>query len=103
MKKILVTGATGFIGNYVIGILLKKNYSVIATSLSVEKARKYDWYDRVEYTPLDLHKTSTQVNYYKLLGQPDMLLHLAWEGLPNYKSAFHIEENLPRHIHFLEN
>jgi len=31
------------------------------------------------------------------------MIHLAWEGLPNYKEAFHAEETLPRHYRFIEN
>ena len=31
------------------------------------------------------------------------MIHLAWEGLPNYKAAFHIETNLPGHFAFLTN
>src|SRR5205085_3838924 len=34
---------------------------------------------------------------------PDLAIHLAWEGLPNYKSAFHEEVNYPRHLAFLSN
>jgi dTDP-6-deoxy-L-talose 4-dehydrogenase (NAD+) len=32
-----------------------------------------------------------------------MIIHLAWEGLPNYKSLFHFESNLNRHYVFLKN
>ena len=31
------------------------------------------------------------------------MIHLAWEGLPNYKSSFHEEINLPRHLALLTN
>lgn len=35
------------------------------------------------------------------LGNPDVVIHLAWGGLPNYGSAHHLEEELPRHEAFL--
>src|SRR6185369_16423277 len=35
------------------------------------------------------------------LGHPDVLLHLAWDGLPNYRSPHHFEQELPRHYTFL--
>jgi nucleoside-diphosphate-sugar epimerase len=103
MKKVLVTGATGFIGNYVLHELLKQQYHVIATSASPEKAKSRDWYEKVEYIPLDLKNLFPADNYYQYFNKPDLLIHLAWEGLPNYKAAFHEEENLPRHFAFLKN
>jgi nucleoside-diphosphate-sugar epimerase len=103
MKKVLVTGATGFIGNYVIDELLKKKYEVVATSLSPEKARSAKWYDKVKYISFDLRTVTEQKNYYTLFDRPDILIHLAWEGLPNYKSDFHLEKNLPRHYTFIKN
>ena len=39
-EKVLVTGATGFIGNYVIEELLKHNLEIIATSSNEEKAKQ---------------------------------------------------------------
>lgn len=35
------------------------------------------------------------------LGNPDVLLHLAWDGLPNYRSLHHFEQELPRQYAFL--
>lgn len=103
MKKVLVTGATGFIGNYVIQELLKRKIHVVATSFSLEKAQTLPWYKQVTYIPFDLKTVSSEKNYFHFFDEPDLLIHLAWEGLPNYTSSFHIEENLPRHAAFLQN
>jgi dTDP-6-deoxy-L-talose 4-dehydrogenase (NAD+) len=39
---------------------------------------------------------------FDLMGQPGVLIHLAWGGLPNYKSLHHFEEELPAHYRFLK-
>jgi len=103
MAKILVTGATGFIGNYVVEALLKHNCAVIATSLSAEKAKTFSWYNRVTYVPFDIRQFDTNTNYAAYFNNPDAVIHLAWEGLPNYKSLFHFEDNLPAHYALLKN
>jgi len=103
MRKILVTGATGFIGNYVVKELLKNNYNVIASSFSAEKARSFPWFSQVRYIPFDLASFDQTTDYYAFFDHPDTIIHLAWEGLPNYKAAFHYEINLPRHFSFLQN
>lgn len=103
MKKILVTGATGFVGDHVIKRLLAKGFSVVATSASAEKAAGYSWYRQVEYKPFDLRAVSENGDYHSFFNKPDALIHLAWEGLPNYKSEFHLQDNLPRHLRFIKN
>lgn len=103
MKKVLVTGATGFIGNYVVEELLRKGYHVIATSSSEEKAVRENWFSKVTYKPLEFSNFDGEVNYFEYFDDPDLLIHLAWKGLPNYKSDFHIKENLPHDIRFLKN
>ena len=103
MKRILVTGATGFIGEHVIEYLLKTDHRVMATSAHAEKAATRSWFGAVDYIPLDFGQLQTGINYYDYFRQPDLLIHLAWEGLPNYKSDFHREVNLPRHLFFLTN
>lgn len=97
--KILVTGSTGFIGQHVVRWLVNHNYEIIATGTSEEKARKFDWYDKVKFIPCDYFTTTT--NYYELFEKPDLLIHLAWKGLPNYMERFHMEENLPVEMKFL--
>jgi len=103
MKKILVTGATGFIGNYVIPQLLRQHCQVIASSSNIEKAKAASWFSEVTYIPFDLRDFKEDTNYAAYFGFPDAMIHLAWEGLPNYKAAFHVEENLPRHFAFINN
>ena len=99
--KILVTGATGFIGNHVINRLLEEGCKVIATSRNPEKARFFSWFKRVCYIPLDINKQ--RENYYSFFKGPNLLIHLAWDGLPNYKDLFHFEKNLLSNHFFLKN
>lgn len=103
MKHVLVTGATGFIGNYVIEELLKRGCRVTATSANAEKARSFAWFTSVQYIPFRLNDFNASANYVEFFGNPDTLIHLAWEGLPNYRADFHVQENLPRHQAFLHN
>ena len=103
MKKVLVTGATGFIGNYVVDELLRRGCTVIATSHDEKKAAGANWFAKLKYIPFDLRGVDPEINYYEFFDRPDAMIHLAWEGLPNYKDSFHIEENFPRHKRFLKN
>lgn len=103
MQKVLVTGATGFIGNYVVEELLQRNYHVITSSANEANARGKSWFTKTDYRPLDLKFLKEAVNYYDFFGAPDILIHLAWQGLPNYKDNFHLEQNLPAHKAYLEN
>src|SRR5689334_12298991 len=107
MKKILVTGATGFIGNYVIKKLVEQNnrrdFQIIASSSNALKAKTCWWMNEVIYIPCDLTQINVSINYFDFFEQPDLMIHLAWEGLPNYKDSFHLENNLPRHYAFLKN
>jgi nucleoside-diphosphate-sugar epimerase len=101
--KILVTGATGFLGNYLINDLLTHGIEVIATSRSEDKARTCNWFSQVEYVPFDINDSEkTDVDLFQYFKLPDKLIHLAWEGLPNYKELFHIERNLIPNYYFLK-
>lgn len=102
MKKILVTGATGFIGRYVVAELVKHNCTVIATASS-EKNRDVGQQKEVIFIPFDFRDYDAHVNYYDFFLEPEIMIHLAWEGLPNYKALFHFEENLSGHYALLKN
>ena len=55
MTKILVTGATGFIGHHVVKWLGERGYAVIATGTSEEKANKFAWFRPVTVLPWDYY------------------------------------------------
>jgi dTDP-6-deoxy-L-talose 4-dehydrogenase (NAD+) len=98
--KVLVTGATGFIGYYVIHQLLNRNAEVIATSSSEEKARNKDWYTKVKFVQYRIDDKGNDNLFSKFLN-PDIIIHLAWEGLPNYKELYHFEKNLMPQYFFI--
>lgn len=98
--KVLVTGANGFIGKYVVDCLLKKNVKVIATSLNAEDSAPAE---NIVYINYDLAKRKDDVDLYTFFHCPDALIHLAWEGLPNYTKEYHLTKNLSNHIAFTNN
>ena len=102
LLRVLVTGATGFIGNYVIQKLLTyNNIEIITTSRNVEKAKKLIWFDETKYIQCDLNESKKK--FYAFFNKPDLLIHLAWEGLPNFKELYHIERNLYTNYNFIKN
>ena len=97
--NVLVTGATGFIGHQVVRALLERGHQVTALARDEEKARSMSWWHEVRFIALDLHGNA---NVAEVLGIPDVLIHLAWPGLPNYKALFHFEKNLPSDYRFIK-
>lgn len=101
--NVLVTGATGFIGNHLIEELLKRGIAVVATSSNIEKATHFSWFNKVKYIEFDFNNLNENENYFTFFQSPDALIHLAWQGLPNYTSDFHLKVNLPLQKLFLSN
>jgi len=100
--KILVTGATGFIGNHIIEHLLELNeHEIIASALEQGNNKKLPWYKDVTFIPCDLYEKKE--NFFTFFQDPDLLIHLAWEGLPNFKELYHFERNLFNDYQFLKN
>ena len=96
--KILITGATGFVGRHDINELLKYDHEIIAAVRN--KISLKDFPANVKIIEIDLDNLQPDKNYFAELGNPDLLIHLAWQGLPNYKEIFHVEKNLPSHSVF---
>lgn len=99
--KILVTGATGFIGNHLVPRLLERGHSVIAIARDETKASKLPWYQHVQFISCDIHSAEFKFTL-EQLSSPDALIHLAWPGLPNYKALFHFEVNLLADYFFIK-
>ncbi len=95
--KIAVTGPNGFVGRHVVAelerhpvttVLVLRPSSETLPSLSNHAIVRFDLRD-------------PPANAFDLMGRPDVLMHLAWGGLPNYKSLHHFEEELPAQYRFL--
>lgn len=100
--KVLVTGATGGLGELVINSLLEKGIEVVATSRDEEKAKTYDFYNKVTYVAFDINNYK-ETNLFELFGKPDILIHLAWEKLNEYNNPEHTTTILNNHKQFVSN
>ncbi len=95
----LVTGATGFVGRYVVRALLERGHQVTAVSRNIDRAKSMVWYDKVRFVSCDIHNGDEALP--GKLGSHDALIHLAWEGLDNYKDSSHLVKALPDNMQFL--
>jgi nucleoside-diphosphate-sugar epimerase len=98
--RVMVTGATGFVGRHVVNALLAHGHSIVAIARDLKRAQEMPWFDRVEFIQCDLHESFQPLLQPECL--PDAIVHLAWPGLPNYRDFFHISKNLPADLAFLE-
>ena len=94
--RVAVTGASGFVGRHAVRALRARGVQVVAVSRHAPASAD----DGVEVIGFDL--AAAGCDAYARIGRPDVLLHLAWGGLPNYRSAIHLERELPLHAAFLE-
>jgi dTDP-6-deoxy-L-talose 4-dehydrogenase (NAD+) len=94
--QVAVSGASGFIGRHVLAELARRQQSVVAIARDASRVAPAPG---VSVVALDL--AAPPQHAYELLGRPDVLIHLAWEGLPNFNAARHVEIELPRQSAFL--
>lgn len=95
---VAVSGATGFIGRHVLAELESRSVETIvlvrsASIMSIENSSS-------RVVELDLHEAPS--NAFEFMGRPDVLIHLAWSDLLNYKSLHHFEQELPAQYRFLK-
>jgi dTDP-6-deoxy-L-talose 4-dehydrogenase (NAD+) len=98
--KVLVTGATGFVGRHLVAALLARGCEVRAVARNPETAQGMPWINDVEFISADIHVPDLDVA--ALVKGIDALAHLAWPGLPNYRALFHFEHNLMADYRFIK-
>jgi len=98
--KVVVTGANGFIGRHVLSELAKYSVEVIPVVRSMASS---DLPEFIKYKAIELDIRNLPENIFEYVGSPDVLIHLAWGGLPNYSSLHHFEQELPTQYQFLQN
>lgn len=96
--RVAVTGASGFIGRHVVAELLARGLEVVV--LTRDASRLPSWHVAVDVVQGDLG--ALQSAALDRLATVDCLIHLAWDGLPNYRSRHHFERELPRQYDFLK-
>lgn len=96
--KVAVTGACGFVGRHVLAELARRHVEVIATAKpGVNRDRPA--VANARWVTLDIGQPPERC--LGALGEPDVLIHLAWAGLPNYRFLHHFETELPLQYRFL--
>jgi nucleoside-diphosphate-sugar epimerase len=88
MKKVLLTGARGFIGRHCLDVLLARGFAVHAVS---SKGFVNEYRQGVEWHHADLHNAEHILRLLSGL-RPEYLLHLAWDISPG--AYWHSLENL---------
>jgi nucleoside-diphosphate-sugar epimerase len=96
--KVAVTGASGFIGRHVLTELSQNHAEVTAVTRDAKRLQNLPAGVRVVQMDIAL----TGEDCFTQIGCPDILIHLAWDGLPNYRSLHHFESELPKQYHFLK-
>lgn len=96
--KIAVTGASGFIGRHVLTTLCRRDIEVVAVTRDATSLADLSMDARI----VEMDIAAPCEDCFDRLGRPDVLIHLAWDGLPNYKSLHHFETELPRQFRFLK-
>lgn len=95
--RVAITGASGFVGQHVLHELQSRDLDIVVTSRSSVTALVAN--ARTEVVSMNI--TEDLTDPFGAMGAPDVLIHLAWGGLPNYQSPAHVECELPAQKRFL--
>lgn len=96
--RVALTGASGFIGHHVLAELEPYEFEVVAVTRDAKHLHNLS--TSVQVVEMDMALPGEDC--FARLGCPDVLIHLAWDGLPNYKSLHHFESELPKHYKFIK-
>jgi dTDP-6-deoxy-L-talose 4-dehydrogenase (NAD+) len=96
--KVAVTGASGFIGRHVLTDLLEHRAEIVAVTRDATRLAGLSKFVRI--VEMDIARPLSDC--FEKMGRPDVLIHLAWGGLPNYKSLHHFETELPSQYQFIK-
>jgi nucleoside-diphosphate-sugar epimerase len=96
--SVVVTGASGFVGRAVLAALAARG--IRPTAVTRDRRRLSDLEQDATIVEGDIGVPDPP--FIAEVARHDILLHLAWDGLPNYKSLHHFETELPAQYRFLK-
>lgn len=86
--RILVTGATGYVGSRLVTDLLSQGHEVIATSRNVERLADFGWHGDVTAVALDAHDPASAQTAFAEAGPIDVVYYLVHGiGEPDFRVA----------------
>src|SRR6476469_930754 len=86
--RILVTGATGYVGSRLVTALLGHGHDVVVAARDPEKLGRYGWFDRVTPTVLDAADPDSADSALAVAGNVDVLYYLLHGiGQPGFRAA----------------
>jgi uncharacterized protein YbjT (DUF2867 family) len=86
--RILVTGATGYVGSRLVAALLDEGYDVVAATRNTDRLADFGWYDRVTGVTLDAHDETSAKKAFAEAGAIDVVYYLVHGiGQPDFRDA----------------
>jgi dTDP-6-deoxy-L-talose 4-dehydrogenase (NAD+) len=96
---VAVTGAGGFLGRHVLAELAQRaDLQIVAVARGGRELGNVS--SAIRTVQLDVLEPTTDA--YDRMGRPDVVIHLAWAGLSNFKSLVHFEDQVGQHYRFLK-
>lgn len=95
MKKVLVTGANGYLGSHVVRFLQQQNADVVCVDVSNSNLP-----EDINFLNKNIFESNSDI--YGELGSPDVLIHLAWRRGFVHNAPEHMAD-LSAHFLFLRN
>lgn len=87
-QRVLVTGATGYVGSRLVSALIDAGADVVVASRNVERLKKFGWYDAVTSVALDAAQPTSVKQALADAGPVDVIYYLVHAiGQPDFRDS----------------